>query len=257
MSDDPIRQAIGDGQTVFVSWHTLGVALALEMAGRAGWRVALIDQQHGFGGQAELLAGLTAARAGGLAAIVRVAGNDTGLIGRALDAGAQGVMCPMINTGDEARRFVDAVKYPPLGRRSWGPYRAALMIDGGDDIARANGWTLACAQIETRQAIDNLEAILATDGLDAILVGPNDLAVSMTGARDISATDVLEAVATVRERAVATGVITWIFANDAAYARRMIADGWQMVSIGSDGGWLAAGTAAPLAEIRDFPLSDQ
>ena len=94
-----------------------------------------------------MVACLTAAKAARLLTLVRVAENDQGLIGRALDAGAQGVVCPLINSAADAERFVRAVKYPPRGNRSWGPYRAQLNLSG-DYVSQANAWTIACPQIE-------------------------------------------------------------------------------------------------------------
>lgn len=221
----------------------LGSPFGVELVASAGWDIAVIDQQHGFGGQREMLAGLTAARAGGIPACVRVAWNDQALIGRALDAGAHGIICPMINTAEDAKTFVHAAKYPPLGGRSWGPYRASLLLDG-DHLTEANDWALTFAQIETAEAVANLDEILAVDGLDGVLLGPNDLAISLRGDKKINAKKVLNAIEDVRARAKAAGKITWIFANDAAFAKPHIKAGWQIVTIGTDMGWLRDGAAA-------------
>jgi 4-hydroxy-2-oxoheptanedioate aldolase len=121
-----------------------------------------------------------------------VAENDAGLIGRALDAGAQGIMCPLIETVEDADAFVRAVKFPPRGLRSWGPYRARLDYDG-DYFTTANGFTIACPQIETKGALDALDEILALDGVDMVCFGPNDLSVALTGRLDIWAPEVKEA----------------------------------------------------------------
>jgi len=223
--------------TRYAAWCGLGSSISIELAAAAGWDLVLVDQQHGFGGQAELMAGLTAARAGGIPAAVRVAWNDAALIGRALDAGAHAIVCPMINTADDARALAHAAKYPPLGGRSWGPYRAALMHDG-DPLAVANGWALTFAQIETAEAIENLDAILAVDGIDGVLLGPNDLAISMRGDKQIDAPDVLEVIEDVRSRAGEVGKATWIFANTPEFGRAMIDAGWQIVTIGTDMVWL-------------------
>lgn len=231
--------------TRFAVWCTLGLPVGVELVAAAGWDLVLIDQQHGFGGQAELLGGLTAARAAGVPACVRVAWNNPALIGRALDAGAHGIVCPMINTADEARAFVAAAKYPPLGGRSWGPYRASLLLDG-DHLTQANDWALTFAQVETAEAVRNLDAILAVDGLDGILLGPNDLAISTRGDKDIAADEVISTIEDVRKRTRATGKATWIFANDAAFAKRHIEAGWQIVSIGTDMGWLRSGAEEAL-----------
>ena|SRR6476659_2580185 len=139
-----------------------------------------------------MVACLTAAKAAGMPALVRVADNDAGLVGRALDAGAQGVVCPLIKSAEDAEHFVCAVKYPPRGHRSWGPYRAQLNVPG-DYVSKANGWTIACPQIETRGALDQLEEILAIEGVDMVCLGPNDLSAALTGCFDVRASEVMEA----------------------------------------------------------------
>lgn len=223
------------------AWLGLGSSLVVETVADAGWPAVVIDQQHGAGGSTELLACLTAARAAHVPALVRVAHLDTGLIGRALDAGAQGIIVPMIDKGEDAARLVQAAKFPPMGGRSFGPYRAKLLVDG-DYVEAANDWTIACGQIETRRAVENVDAICAVEGLDMICLGPNDLALSLSNGRhrDIRAKEVIDAIAHVHARATAAGVITFIFANDAEYGREMAAMGWQSLAIGTDANWLAA-----------------
>lgn len=230
-----------------LAWLGLGSSLAVEIVADAGWPAVTIDQQHGAGGNSELLACLTAAKAARVPALVRVAQLDTGLIGRALDAGAQGVIVPMIDTAEDAQHLVHAAKFPPLGRRSFGPYRAKFLIDG-DYVDAANAWTIACAQIETRRAVENVDAILAVPGLDMICLGPNDLALSLSNGkhRDIRAAEVLDAIRHVHARATERGIITHIFANDAEFGKQMTAMGWQVISVGTDANWLAAIAAEQL-----------
>ncbi len=237
----PIREKLALGKPLFNAWMTLGSPFAIELASEAGADLVTIDQQHGIGGHAEMLACLMAAEAAGLPALVRVATNDAGLVGRALDAGAHGVICPMIEKAEEARVFVQAAKYPPYGSRSLGPYRARLALPGY--VAAANGWTIACGQIETRAGLDNLEAILATPGLDMICAGPNDLALSLSGGEhsDIRAPEVLVALDWLLAKCGENDVIPAIFANDADYASEMLARGWQIVAIATDARWLGDG----------------
>ncbi len=242
----PLTKIVDRNTTSYAGWCMLGSAFGVELVASAGWDLVLIDQQHGFGGQSEMLGALTAARAGGVSACVRVAWNDPALIGRAMDAGAHGVVCPMINTADDARAFVKAAKYPPLGGRSWGPYRAALMLDG-DHLTQANDWALTFAQIETGEAVANLDDILAVEGLDGVLLGPNDLSISMRGDKKITAKEVLATIEDVRTRASAAGKITWAFANNPAYAKPLIKAGWQIITIGTDMGWLRDGATAARA----------
>lgn len=245
----PIRARLAQGEPLFNAWLSLGSPFVVELAAEAGADIVTIDQQHGIGGHAELLASITAATAARIPSLVRVALNDFGLVGRALDAGAQGVICPMINTAADVWAFVEAVKYPPLGARSLGPYRAALAMP---NYARtANGWTIACGQIETRTALDNIDDILAAPGLDMVCAGPNDLALTLSsGAHsDIRAPQVMEALDMILAKCREKGVIPAVFANDADYAKSMIAKGWPIVSVATDARWIRDGARAARAAI--------
>jgi 4-hydroxy-2-oxoheptanedioate aldolase len=249
MREDRFRQAARDGRTLLNAWLTLNSPLLIELIGEAGWDCITIDQQHGLGGNEVLLQCLTAARASGLPSIVRVAENDPGLIGRALDAGAQGIMCPLIDTVEDAEAFIQAVKFPPRGQRSWGPYRARLDYEG-DYFTTANGWTIACPQIETKGALDQLDDILALRGLDMVCLGPNDLSVALTGRLDIHAAEVKEAITLVLSKCREKSVMALIFANDVTYAKPLVAAGWDVVAVGTDAGWFTKAAAEMKREAR-------
>lgn len=162
-----------------------------------------------------------------------------GQIGRALDEGAQGVMLPMVDSAEIGQALVSAVKYPPLGTRSWGPYRAEFLIEG-DYQSSANDWTISCAQIETREALDNLDELLEINGLDMVLVGPNDLCVSLTNGaeREVRHKLVLEALDLVLEKCREYGKIAGVFANDIEFAKPLIEKGWDIVAVGTESGML-------------------
>ena len=149
----------------------------------------------------------------------------------------------IVDTAEAATRLVEAAKYPPAGGRSFGPYRAKLLIEGAY-VATANTWTIACGQIETRRAVENIDAICAVQGLDMICLGPNDLALSLSNGkhRDIRAREVLEAIQHVHARATTRKIITCIVAKDAEYGHMMTEMGWQVLSVGTDAAWL--GTVA-------------
>jgi 4-hydroxy-2-oxoheptanedioate aldolase len=246
---DRFRKAAKEKRTLLNAWLTLNSPFLIELIGEAGWDCVTIDQQHGLGGNDVLLQCLTAARACGLPAIVRVAENDPGLVGRALDAGAQGIMCPLIETIEDAEAFVRAVKFPPRGNRSWGPYRARLDYEG-DYFTTANDWTIACPQIETRGALDELDEILALDGVDMVCFGPNDLSVALTGRLDIHAKEVKEAMTLVLRKCREMSVMGLIFANDVDYAKPLVAAGWNVVAVGTDAGWFAKAAADMKHEAR-------
>jgi 4-hydroxy-2-oxoheptanedioate aldolase len=249
MPEDRFRQAAKDGRTLFNAWLTLNNPFLIELVGEAGWDCITIDQQHGLGGNEALVGCLTAARACGLPVIVRVANNDPGLVGRALDAGAQAIMCPLINGVEDAEAFVRAVKYPPRGLRSWGPYRARLG-HGDDYFTTANAFTIACPQIETRGALDQLDEILGLDGVDMVCFGPNDLSVALTGRLDIWTKEVQEAMTLVLKKAREACVMTLIFANDVAFAKPRFKEGWNVVAVGTDAGWFSGAAAATRAEVE-------
>ncbi len=242
MREDRFRKAAKERRTLFNAWLTLNNPFLIELIGEAGWDCLTIDQQHGLGGNEALLGCLIAARACGLPAIVRVAENDPGLIGRALDAGAQGIMCPLIGSVEDAEAFVQAVKFPPRGNRSWGPYRARLDHEG-DYFKTANAWTIACPQIETKGALDQLDEILALDGVDMVCLGPNDLSVALTGRLDIWAPEVKEAMTLVLSKCREMSVMALIFANDSDYAKPRVAEGWDVVAVGTDAGWFSKAAA--------------
>ena len=245
MALDPIRALLQKKKSLALGWAALGNPFAVELMGRAGIDVINVDQQHGQGGPAELVSQLIAARAANVPALVRVATNDEGLISRALDAGARGIICPMVNTVDDAKRLVRSVKYPPLGARSYGPYAASLLI-ADDYFGNANAWTFACAQIETAESLANLDAILNVEGLDMILVGPNDLSISLTNgkSRDPKSAEMVKAVDHIHTRATKKGVLTAIYAVDEDNAKDLIRKGWQLVALGSDGVWISAAARA-------------
>ena len=249
MADDIIRAAARDGRQLLNAWAGLGSSHAIELFGHAGWDVITLDQQHGTIGQNVMVACLTAAQAVGLPALVRIAENNMALIGAALDGGAQGVICPMVNTGGDAEHLIECVKYPPRGKRSWGPYRAKPLIEG-DYFAQANDWTIACAQIETRQALENIDDILGIDGLDMVLAGPNDLAITLTGAPNIRAPEVIDALELIVKKAKEADVMTAVFANDQDYALAQREAGWTLLTVGTDTSLLAAAAGDIVAQFK-------
>jgi len=238
-----------EGKATTNGWLCLPHVVSAEVMTTLGWDSITLDMQHGFIDLPDLvplLAALGNAGSAGPVPLVRVPWNDPGTIYRALDAGAQGIICPMVNTAAEAAALVAATKYPPLGERSFGPVRM-LVKQGPRYVADANASCLAIAQIETRQALENLDEILAVKGLDAIYVGPADLAFDMgfpphldtDQAVLLETYDRIVAAARRHDLAVAMHSMT------PAYAARMVARGFNMVTFGSDVGFmLAAGQSA-------------
>ncbi len=198
---------------------------------------------------------IAAVHQGGAAPVVRVPLGDFATASRALDFGAEGIIAPMINTAEDARAFVSAAKFPPVGARSWGPHRAAMLVgiaQTPDYLSVANIETVTLAMIETRMALKNLDAIATTDGIDALFVGPYDLSVALAEGAAVNPQSpaVEDALAVILDAAKRAGKIAGIYCADAeravTYARR----GFRFLAVGSDLGFLKAGAAAQLQTLR-------
>jgi 4-hydroxy-2-oxoheptanedioate aldolase len=229
-------------------WLTLpGGLYAAELA-RASGLPCLVDLQHGHASHGDLVAMIAAIRQAGQEAFVRPPLGDYATAARALDAGATAIVFPMVDTPDDARALVAATKFPPVGRRSWGPAQAAALLglSPPDYLARANGLVRVFAMIETAAALDAVEAIAATAGLDGLFVGPYDLSISLLSgaAADPRHESVERALARVLAAARAHGISAGLYCSDAAEAGRRQQAGFTFLSTGSDVSVLKAGVAA-------------
>lgn len=240
---------------VFLGWSEIASPAVVALMARAGHDALLFDQQHGGHDSATCRACIGEAALAGVPALVRVKVGDFAEAARMLDAGAAGIVAPMIDTAEEAARFVREVKYPPLGARSWGPGRAVQIagLSAPDYFATANAETLAIAMVETRAAFDGLEALLAVPGLDGILVGPADLSLALTGRIDPMGAEMRRVMAEVGARARAAGRLACAFAGTPARARELVAEGYGLVSVAYDSLVVAEGFAAALSAARDAP----
>ena len=236
-------------------WLTLPCAFAAELMAHQGWDALTIDMQHGLTDYQTATAMLTAISTTDTAPLVRVPWLEEGIVMKMLDAGAHGVICPMINTRAEAERFAAAVRYPPLGGRSFGPLRAAL-TGGADYHRQANASVLALAMVETRQALENLDEILAVPGLDGIYIGPADLACSL--GCEISFTPTAGAVAEAVDRILAAckkhRAFAGIHTGSPEFARAMGGKGFDLVTVLSDARLLAAAAGAAVSAARGAAL---
>ncbi|CAG7591770.1 aldolase/citrate lyase family protein [Rhodococcus opacus] len=229
-------------------WSVIDSPVSTEWLAHVGWDYIALDLQHGLIGYSGMVAGLTAIDASGsTVGMIRVESNDPTPIGRALDAGAAGVIVPLVNTAEEAARAVAAATYPPAGVRSYGPMRSQLRI--GPTPADANRDTVVVVMIETPQGLANVEEICAVPGLDGVYVGPSDLRLAVGGAHphDPSVDDEFEAaLVRVREAAAAAGIAAGIHTPDGAVAARRLAEGYTFATVASDLTHLKAASAAHL-----------
>jgi len=246
-----IRSIWRDGGCVLNGWLHIPDAFAAEVMAHAGWDSLTIDMQHGAVDYGAALGMLQAISTTSVVPLARVPWNGPGMIMKLLDAGCYGIICPMVNTRVDCEAFVGACRYPLQGYRSFGPVRAALYA-GQDYAKHANETIMALAMIETREAVDNLDAILSTPGLDEIYIGPADLSQSFGFAPGLDPTEpeivaVIEQIV-VRARAHKIGV--GMHTGSVAYAQRMAAQGMQLVTIGSDARLMTAAAKATTAAFR-------
>jgi len=240
-----------DGRTALGAWLFLRDPFGAELVGRAGFDYVCIDLQHGLGELSDALALLQALSGSEASPIVRVPWNEPGIIGRVLDLGATGVIIPMVNTADDARRAVAACRYAPAGARSFGPVRAGV-VGGPGYLASADAVVACIVMIETAEAIEHLDEILAVPGITAVYIGPSDLSLTygLPPAPDNPGEVFDGALARVLAACERHGVVPGIHAT-AALAPKRIAAGFRMVTVANDVGALVAGIQRDLASVRD------
>ena len=173
-----LREALNGTKPAVGGWCVIPGSFTAELMASAGFDWVCVDVQHGLIGYQEMLAMLQAIAVVGVPSIVRVPWNDPGWIMKALDAGAAGVIVPMVNSPAEAAAAVGACRYPPDGYRSWGPTRASL---GAPDYSPqlANRSVICAVMVETVAALEQLAEIVSVPGVDAVFIGPSDFALSM------------------------------------------------------------------------------
>ncbi len=252
MRENRIRKIWRDGGAVINGWLAIPSSLSAETMSHQGWDSLTVDQQHGMVDFQSAVPMLQAISTTDTVPITRVPWLEPGIIMKSLDAGAYGIICPMINTGEDAKALVGACRYAPQGHRSFGPVRA-LMYAGADYPQHANDTVVAIAMIETQQALFNLEEILSVPGLDGIYIGPSDLALSLGGTPKPDQTDpkVVEAIDHILASAKSRGVVPGIHCGSPAYAARMVEQGFQLVTIQSDNLLMAAAAKRVVSELRE------
>jgi 4-hydroxy-2-oxoheptanedioate aldolase len=251
MRRNNIRAVWDSGQCVVNGWLAIPSSFSAEVMAHCGWDSLCIDIQHGLVDYQTATTMMQAISTTQVAPMVRVPWNDPAIIMKCLDAGAYGIVCPMINTAEEARHFVGACRYPPMGYRSLGPIRAQI-YGGSDYAAKANDEILTLAMIETTTGLDNLEAILKTEGLDGIYVGPADLSLSMglPGRLDPTDAKAVDAIDTILKKCKSAGRRCGIHTGSVEYARSMVAKGFDLVTILGDSRIMAAAAEALVKGVK-------
>ena len=251
MRENKLRTIWQQGGCVVNGWLSVPSSFCAEVMAHTGWDSLCIDIQHGMVDFQTAISMMQAISTTSVTPLVRVPWNEPGIIMKCLDAGAYGVICPMINTRADAERLVATCHYPPAGFRSSGPTRAVL-YGGSDYQAKANETIVALAMIETAEALANLDSILSTPGLDAIFIGPNDLAISMGLPNSLDPTEskVIEAITQILAACKRHGVKAGIHTGSAANAKAMIAKGFDFVTILSEARILAQAASALVTDVK-------
>ncbi|MCY1164691.1 4-hydroxy-2-oxo-heptane-1,7-dioate aldolase [compost metagenome] len=244
------KKHIASGGKIISTWCSIPSAFTAEMLARAGFDAVVVDLQHGLQDYETALHMLQAIDGQGVPTLCRVHWNEPGIIMKVLDAGFGGVICPMINTVEEARQFGSACRYAPRGIRSYGPLRAAL-VHGADYGSTANDWLVALPMIETMEGFANLDGILTLPEIDGVYIGPTDLCLSMGYPPSLlPPPPVLEVIGQIRDKAQAAGKIAGIHCGSAAMVSQMLTGGFNMATLLSDMRYLQDAMGALLAQAR-------
>lgn len=247
-----LRAKLEAGEVCVNGWSIIPCPFTAEIFSQMGWDSVTIDIQHGLHDYRSAVSCIQAMQTHPVTPLVRVPWNEPGIIGKVLDAGAWGVICPMVNTVAEARALVKASLYPPMGERSNGPVRAAAYGGHTPYQEIANDQVLILPQIETRDAVENLDAILDVPGISGVYVGPSDLGFSM-GMPPILDREEPEVFAIYERVLVATksrGKFAGIHNATPAYGARMALMGFQFVTVSSDGALLGHGARQAINATR-------
>ena len=251
-----LRAKWDSGEAVFGIWAGIPTSLTAELGAIAGYDYVCADLQHGLVDEATMISMFQAIHGTGAAPLARLAWNEPHLIMRALDVGAAGVILPLIDNAGEAARAVEACRYPPHGRRSYGPVRAQLVIGSGstDDL---NAASLCIAMIETREGLDNLDEIAATPGLDGLYIGPADLAIALglpprplVGEAGEERPELAEAIERIRRACEANGLIAGIQCGSGRAAKYYAGTGFGLITVGVDTNIFRAAISSELSAAR-------
>ncbi|HET7411176.1 MAG TPA: aldolase/citrate lyase family protein [Pararhizobium sp.] len=250
-----LAERLAAGDVLLTCWSGLPSAdVALALA-HTSYDVVTLDMQHGAHTETSIYPGIAAVTSAGKPAIVRIPVGRNDVASRAADFGAEAIIAPMINSVEDARAFAAAVKYPPIGERSWGPGRA-MQLHGvsspSEYLTTANDKVLTFAMIETRAALAVLDDILAVPGIDGVFVGPSDFSISWTNGAQVAPEldDMNEALVTIADRAREAGKYAAIFAVNPKRVPLYRSMGFSMMALGTEEIILAAGAFELIAAAR-------
>jgi len=253
-----LREIFKQGGSAINGWLQIPNSFTAELMANQNWDSLTLDMQHGVIDYSHAISMLQAISTTNVVPLARVNWNEPGQIMKILDAGAYGIICPMVSNRKEAENFVQACMYPPRGYRSYGPIRG--LVYGGPDYAdEANNEILKFAMIETKESLDNLDEIMQTPGLDGIYIGPADLSLAIGEKPSFDKPEgdpVYKVIMKILEHAKKNKIIAGIQNGQPEYADKMIKKGFQLVTIGTDQRFMTAAAKAALGIIRKDQKKD-
>ena len=251
MRKNKLKEIFKQGGSAINGWLQIPNSFTAELMANQNWDSLTLDMQHGVIDYSHAISMLQAISTTSVVPLARVNWNEPGQIMKILDAGAYGIICPMVSNRKEAEKFVQACMYPPKGYRSYGPIRG--LVYGGPDYAdEANNEILKFAMIETKESLNNLDEIMQTPGLDGIYIGPADLSLAMGEKPSFDKPEgdpVYEVIMKILEHAKKNKIIAGIQNAQPEYADKMIKKGFQLVTIGTDQRFMTAAAKAALGII--------
>jgi 4-hydroxy-2-oxoheptanedioate aldolase len=254
MRPNKIKKMMNDGEQIINGWLQIPSSFSAEVMSHQGWDSLTIDMQHGVIDYPNALQMLQSISSTDVTPLARVNWNEPGQIMKILDAGCYGVICPMVSNKFEAEKFVQACMYPPRGYRSFGPIRG--LIYGGSDYGDfANDEILKMAMIETKEALDKLDEIMSTPGIDGIYIGPADLslAIGQKPAFDNpEGSPTYEKILNILEHAKKNKIFAGIHNASPEYAKKMLNLGFNLVTIGSDQRYMSAGAKDAVSKLKSI-----
>ena len=247
-----LKARLNSGKACVNAWLAIPSGFSAEVMAQCGFDSVTVDMQHGVQDYQSMVQCFQAMDRYPITPLVRVPWNEPGIIGKALDGGAWGVVCPMVNTPAEAKALANACLYPPKGKRSNGPIRAAAYGEASPYQSIANDEVLVIPMIETQEAIDNIDSILDVSGISGIYIGPSDLGLSL-GMKPTLDREEPEIFPLYEKLVAATktrGQFAGIHNATGTYAARMIGMGFQFVTLANDSGLMARAARAEIAVTR-------
>jgi 4-hydroxy-2-oxoheptanedioate aldolase len=247
-----LKARLKSGKACVNAWLAIPSGFSAEVMAQCGWDSVTVDMQHGVQDYQSMVQCFQAMDGHPVTPLVRVPWNEPGIIGKVLDGGAWGVICPMVNTAAESRALASFSLYPPKGKRSNGPIRAAAYGEASPYQSIANDEVLVIPMIETQEAIDNIDAILDVPGISGIYIGPSDLGLSL-GLKPMLDREEPEIFKIYEKLVAATakrGQFAGIHNATGSYAARMIGMGFRLVTIANDSGLMARAAREQIAITR-------